>query len=327
MHILLTGAFGNVGVSTLEALRGRGHAVRCFDVRTPVNEKLARAWAHSVEIVWGDLRNDADVARAVTGCDVVIHLAAIIPPLSEKNPALARAVNVDGTLKLLACARAQAKPPRFIFASSVSVFGRAVPNGVVATVDMPVEPTDTYSGHKVECEAAVKSSGLDWTILRLCAVMPLKLGQMDPIMFEIGLDNAVEFVHTRDVGLAFANAAETPASRGKVLLIGGGKADQLRYREFYTRILDAMGVGMLPEAAFCDKPFYTPWVDTAESQALLKFQRYTLDDYLKEMRALVGWKRPLAVLFSPLVRRWMVSMSPYLKAQPATPPAPPTVPT
>jgi nucleoside-diphosphate-sugar epimerase len=32
MNILLTGAFGNIGISTLKALSGRGHRIRCFDL-------------------------------------------------------------------------------------------------------------------------------------------------------------------------------------------------------------------------------------------------------------------------------------------------------
>jgi len=39
MNVLLTGAFGNVGLSTLEELLRQGHQVRCFDLKTRANEK------------------------------------------------------------------------------------------------------------------------------------------------------------------------------------------------------------------------------------------------------------------------------------------------
>ena len=42
MKVLLTGAFGNIGVSTIHELLKQGHQVRCFDVDTPVNRKTAK---------------------------------------------------------------------------------------------------------------------------------------------------------------------------------------------------------------------------------------------------------------------------------------------
>jgi len=73
-------------------------------------------------------------------------------------------------------------------------------------------------------------------------------------------------------------------------------------------------VGMLPEKAFSTTPFSTDWLDTAESQRLLKYQQRSLDDYLREVKALVGWRLPLIRAFRPMVRRWLLSQSPYLHA-------------
>jgi nucleoside-diphosphate-sugar epimerase len=62
MKILLTGAFGNIGAHTLEELLQRGHRVRCFDVRTKRNEKIARKYQDQIEVIWGDLRTPQDIA-------------------------------------------------------------------------------------------------------------------------------------------------------------------------------------------------------------------------------------------------------------------------
>ncbi len=129
MRILLTGAFGNVGLSALEELLARGHQVRCFDLKTSANVRLARHYARKAEIFWGDLRSKDDVAAAVRDVDVVIHLAFILPRLSacgvelEKEPVLARQVNVGGTRNLIRAMRAQPVPPRLIFSSSLHVYG------------------------------------------------------------------------------------------------------------------------------------------------------------------------------------------------------------
>ena len=79
MRILLTGAFGNVGSNTLATLLERGHQVRCFDVPTKANKRVARRFKQRVEIAWGDLRDPEQVAAAVVDQDVAIHLAFVIP--------------------------------------------------------------------------------------------------------------------------------------------------------------------------------------------------------------------------------------------------------
>ena len=306
MKVLLTGAFGNVGVSTLLELKGRGHQVRCFDLRTPLNEKVSKDWAGSVEIVWGDITKPADVNAAMKDIDVVVHLAAFIPPGSEKNPKLAEAVNVGGTRNLIAAMKAQPKPPKIVMASSISVHGKQFRTKLL-TVDEPLKPGDHYSSHKIECEKMLRESGLTFCILRLNAVMPLKLGQMDPIMFELALESEVEYVHTRDVGLAFANAIDCPDVWGKTFFIGGGPTCRFKYREFFTKFLDVLGIGMLPDEAYGPTPFYTCWMDTEEGQKLLQYQRFNYDDYMKEMAAIFGWRRPFVVAFRPIVRMWILS--------------------
>jgi UDP-glucose 4-epimerase len=318
MRVLLTGAFGNVGMSALGELLRQGHTVRCFDLRTKANEKAARRFKGQIEVVWGDLRRPEDVAAAVRDQDVVVHLAFIIPKLSatgvesEARPDWAREVNVGGTRNLLDAMKALPRPPKLIFTSSYHVYGRTQEQPPPRTVADPVQPIEHYTHHKVACEWMVRASGLDWTIFRLAATLPLAI-QLDPGMFDVPLENRMEFVYTRDVGLAIANGVSSEDVWGKILLIGGGPRCQYTYREIVGRILEAMGVGMLPEGAFGSTPFCTDWLDTTESQALLDYQRCDLEDYVQEMVALLGTRRHLIRLFRPVVRRWLLRKSPYFR--------------
>ena len=316
MNVLLTGAFGNVGTSTLEELVKQGHQVRCFDLKTKANEKKARRFGGQIEVGWGDLRRPDDVVAAVRDQDVVVHLAFIIPKMSatgiesEARPDWAREINVGGTLNLINAIKALPRPPKLIFASSYHVYGRTQDQPPPRTVSDPIQPIEHYSRHKVECEHEVKASGLEWTILRLSATLPLAI-QLDPGMFDVPLDNRMEYVHTRDVGLAMTNAVSSEDVWGKTLLIGGGPRCQYHYREIVGRILEATGVGMLPEEAFGTTPFPTDWVDTTESQRLLDYQQRDLGDYIQEMTVLLGYRRYLIRAFRPIVRRWLLGKSPY----------------
>jgi len=318
MKVLLTGAFGNVGTSTLEELIKQGHTVRCFDLKTKANEKTARRFRGQVEVMWGDLRHPEEIAAAVRDQEVVVHLAFIIPKMSatgvesEDRPDWAREINVGGTRNLLNGIKALPRPPKIIFASSYHIYGRTQDQPPPRTVSDPAQPVEHYSFHKVACEQMVKGSGLEWTILRLSATLPLAM-KMDPGMFDVPLDNRMEFVHTRDVGLAMANAVSSEDVWKKLLLIGGGPRCQYYYREIVGRVLDSMGVGMLPEEAFGSTPFCTDWVDTTASQRLLNYQRRDLGDYIQEMVALLGYRRHLIQLFRPIVRYWLLKKSPYFR--------------
>jgi nucleoside-diphosphate-sugar epimerase len=318
MKVLLTGAFGNVGTSTLQELVKQGYSVRCFDLKTKANEQVARRFKGQIEVMWGDLRRPDDVAAAVRDQEAIIHLAFIIPKLSvtgvesEARPDWAREINVSGTQNLINAMKALPAPPRLIFSSSLHVYGRTQHLTPPRTISDPVVPIEHYAHHKIKCEQMVKDSGLKWAILRFGAVLPLAM-KLDPGMFDVPLNNRMEYVHTRDVGLALANAVSSDQVWGKTLLIGGGPSCQLYYHEIVEKILGAMGLGALPEEAFGTMPFCTDWLDTTESQSLLNYQRRCLDDYVQEMAALLGYRRFLIRIFRPIVRQWLLSKSPYFR--------------
>jgi UDP-glucose 4-epimerase len=315
VRILLTGAFGNVGSHTWPELVRRGHMVRCLSRLTTAHRRDAARLPRPAEVMWGSITDPDAVARAVDGMDAVLHLAAIIPPRADEEPAYARQVNVDGTAAVVAACLAQPDPPRLLFTSTLDVHGHTLHQPPPRHVDDPLVATDPYSGHKIEAEAIVRESGLTWCILRLADVPVLGYRDPHPIMFEIGLDNRIESMHADDAGLAIANALEVPEVWGRILFVGGGPACQVTYREYLTQLLAAMGVDPLPEEAFSDAVYATDWLDTAESEALLRYQRHTFDDIAKAVAASMGWRRRLAALAGPFARGAILRLSPYYRTR------------
>ncbi|RMG76956.1 MAG: NAD(P)-dependent oxidoreductase [Chloroflexi bacterium] len=315
MKVLLTGAFGNIGKATITALLDQQHTVRCFDLPTPQTKKAAKQFEGQVEIIWGDLRNADDVKKAVAGVEAVIHIAFIIPPPSELNPDMARAVNVEGTRHLITAMQNQPQSPRLVFASSFHIHPYIHDRPTPITVDAPIEAIDHYGSHKIECEEMIRASGLQWTILRLGSVPPIPPYKANrtsiEYMFRVPLQTRVEFIHFRDAGLAFANAVTCDACLGKVMFLGGGKACQLDYRRYFNTYLSAFGLNMFPDEAFGSTPYCGDWLDTSESQALLQYQRLTFDDWERELRQGTRLQRWFTRLFHPFIWRAMLKLSPY----------------
>ena len=315
--VLLTGAFGNIGAHVLSHLLAAEHRVTCLDLENDKTRKAAQALGDRVRVVWGDLREPQTLARGLEGVDAVIHMAAIIPPLSERNPQFATAVNVDATAGLIDAMEASSTAKRLVFASSMGVAGleqhRRQPP---LTVDLPPSPSDHYGQTKARCEELIRASGLQWSILRIAACPPLEpskdISQIS-VIFETTADGRTEFVHMDDAGLAFANAVDCYAAIGRILFIGGGTRCQTRALPFYNELLGAMGLGPLRAAKFRPGPtyFFGDWLDTRESQELLQYQRHTLEDFFAAMRRHVGPKRHLLRLVAPLANRYIEKHSPY----------------
>src|SRR5262249_22747447 len=84
-----------------------------------------------VSVVTGDLADPALVERVVTAdTDSIFHLAAVVSGQAEAEFDLGMRVNVDATRLLLERCRKLARPPKFVFTSSLAVFGGTLPDPV-----------------------------------------------------------------------------------------------------------------------------------------------------------------------------------------------------
>lgn len=323
--VLVTGAFGLVGTSTVRHLAAQGRHVVATDVANPATRKAAASLPMGVRVHWADLTDPAQCTALLTDVQpaAIIHLAAVIPPLCYAKPEMARKVNVDATANLVKAAADQADPPRFIQASSIAVYGPRNPYHVTSllTADTPVHPYDIYGGQKVEAEKIVRKSELDWVILRLGGVLTVDLGlgiDPDMIYFEALLptDGRLQTVDVRDVARAFA-AATTADIAGRTLLIGGDDSHRLAQGEVGASTAAAMGlVGGLPQGRPGDPDdedgwFATDWMDTATAQEILGHQHHSWPQILAETAEKAGWKRYPLHLVAPLAREFLKRRSPY----------------
>jgi nucleoside-diphosphate-sugar epimerase len=158
MKILITGGAGYLGSILSMQLMKAGHEVRVFDALMYGGESLlALAGQKGFEFQRGDVRDRPAVEAALRGVDGVVHLASIVgDPACARDPELARAINVDASLNLIAAAQ-RAGVGRFVFASTCSNYGKMVDTSVLATEDSELRPVSLYAETKVGVEKQLLS--------------------------------------------------------------------------------------------------------------------------------------------------------------------------
>lgn len=320
--VLITGAFGLVGTEAVRRFAAEGWRVIATAHRKAYEELPPR-----VETRWTDLTDPAQVRSLVAEVspDVIVHLAAVIPPLVYRDAVFARKLNVGATGALLDAASHQPNPPRFLHASSTAIYGSRNPyrHQEFLAVDTPLRPCELYGGHKLEAEELVRSSHLDWVVLRLGGVLSIDPRAMpvtrDMMYFSSALpsDGRVHSVDTRDVAAAFAAAAQRDVV-GEIFLIGGDDSHLLRQGDIGSAMAAAQGMpGLMPPGRpgdpNDDDGWYpnADWMDVDVAQRVLTFQHHSWPDMLGEMRAQTGWKRYPRRVVVPVAHQFIERQGAY----------------
>jgi UDP-glucose 4-epimerase len=232
---LVLGGAGFLGSHIVETLAAEGIAVRVFDrVARRVDAPAAVEW------IEGDFGNRGDVAAAIAGCDVAIHLVATtLPKTSNDDPIHDLESNLLPTVRFLDLAR-DGGLRRVVFASSGgTVYG--VPEAVPISETHPTRPLCSYGIHKLAIEQYLHLyhtlHGLEYCVLRLAN--PFGERQRPDASqgaVTVFLDKALrgeaitvwgdgsairDYVYVGDVARAFHLAVTRPETRG-LFNIGSG---------------------------------------------------------------------------------------------------------
>jgi UDP-glucose 4-epimerase len=240
---LITGGAGFIGSHLAEALLDKGQAVRVLDDFSTGNRANIDHLAAQIELFTGSILDQDLVRRAVDGCAVVFHLAAL-PSVAKsvEDPLTTHEICATGTLQLLAAAH-KAGVRRVIYAGSSSAYGDQP--GMSRTEDDALLPLSPYAAAKLagehysSCFTAVY--GLETVRLRFFNVFgprqdprspysgvialfskAMAEGQA-PTIFGDGLQSR-DFIYVENVVKAMTHAVEAPSAVGKVYNIGHGSS-------------------------------------------------------------------------------------------------------
>jgi NAD dependent epimerase/dehydratase len=238
--VLVTGADGFIGSHLVERLVGEGVDVRAFVYYNSFNSWgwLDEADAHvkrSIDVFAGDIRDPHGVRSAMQGCDVVMHLAALIAiPYSYHSPDTYIDTNIKGTLNVVQAAR-ELGVERVVHTSTSEVYGTA--RFVPITEDHPLQGQSPYSASKIGADQIATSFFLSFqtpvTVIRpfntygprqsARAVIPTIITQVASGARQIKLGATRptrDFNYVRDTVRGFVAVAECDGALGQVVNVG-----------------------------------------------------------------------------------------------------------
>jgi UDP-glucose 4-epimerase len=261
---LVTGGGGFIGSHLVEALTASGRVVRVLDdLSTGLAENLAHI-SPAPELIRGSVTDSGAVERAVKGCEVVFHLAALASVAkSVEDPPASHAACATGTLNVLHAART-AGARRVVYAASASAYGNASdPAG--QDEDTPLMALSPYAAAKLAGElytqAFAHTYGLETVRLRFFNVFGPRQRADSPYSGVIAIFAALlaagriptvhgdglqsrDFVYVSDVAKALILAADTPGVSGRVYNVGTGRSVNLL--ELIAELNAILGTAAVP---------------------------------------------------------------------------------
>jgi nucleoside-diphosphate-sugar epimerase len=279
--VLITGGAGSVGRILVSRLRQDGRPVRIFDL--PSMNYAGLEDVGGIELIKGDITDADTVRKAVDGVDAVIHLAAILPPASERDRSRTFAVNVDGTTHIVRALETLAPQAVLVFSSSVSTYGDTTQDSPPIDVSHPQRAIDVYADSKIAGEQVLCTSQATGVILRIAGIA-VPAFQEPPAVWPFTPDQRLELVHRDDVVTAIYRATTSRAVHGQILNIAGGPTWQTTGRSYVERLYDLMGVPP-DEAKYRERPGWVDWYDTEASQRLLAYQNTPYETFLAQIKA------------------------------------------
>ncbi|MBQ9495483.1 MAG: NAD-dependent epimerase/dehydratase family protein [Treponema sp.] len=160
-----------------------------------------------IAVVSGSLVDERALAELVRGTQYVVHMAAVIPPLSDKNPRRSYEANELGAKNIVRVIEAvKENQPKFIDVTSVALYGNRDEKHLWGRVGDPllVSPFDVYSANKLRGEFAVLESNIaNWAVLRQSAMIYRSMldgNVSDGLMFHTTFNGPLEWVTDEDSG-------------------------------------------------------------------------------------------------------------------------------
>ena len=321
-RILITGATGAIGQEILRQMNTLGllNNVTVLVRSSKKNQKKLRPYSDKINIVYGDITDNNAMLTACKNKDIIIHLAAIIPTVSDEDDALIQKINVQGTRNLITVLESVSPNAFLLYSSSIAVYGDRLKNPLITIKDtLDLNQQDFYGQSKINAEAIIQKSNLKWSIFRLTAIMGVGSHKLSGLMFEMPLNTPMEIATLQDTARAFIHALDKiHLLQNRIFNLSGGEDSRILYFDFLSKAFKIFGLGNVdfPEFAFARQNFHCGYYDdNLLLDEILQFRQENIRTYFDQLNLSVSTIQKISTRpFAGFIKRYLLSLSKPYKA-------------
>lgn len=283
-RVLVTGASGSVGLKVLKYLLSEGkYEITALDLKNKKNIKNLKKYNRRINIIYGDITDNVLIEALVKTHDVIIHLASVLPPLSDISKNISKIIEYNGTENIIKAINYYNENCYLIYASTTSLYDSSLSGNVKEIINE--DDLSNYSLNKYQVENLIRKKLKNYTILRL----PLILNNIinEPFMFNIKKKLLVEVTTKEDAAYAFVKAIDYESILNKKIFnVGMGKQGIIVYDDLLKNILKYQGLSFpyILSRIFLEKNYRSPVLsDSDKLDNIIHYRNDTLDNYYKRL--------------------------------------------
>ncbi len=282
--VLITGAAGTVGRELIVNLLCEGkYSLTLLDLEIRKNKLFFKKYKNRTNIIYHDISNNLDLKNIVKDQDYIIHLAGLLPPITEIKSDLTNLINVEGSKYLINAIKKYNKEATLIFLSTTSIYG--LNKKISCVKNKKLSNDNSYVEGKIKVENYITKNIKNYCILR----SPIILSNIknESIMCNILPNEVVNSITKEDVTRAIIGVLNNISKvNRKVINIGGNDTFNMSYKRLVNMMYKSYGFSlkyMLKNKSTPRNMSSPVCSDISKYNDILKYQEDNFEDYLNRL--------------------------------------------
>ena len=271
--ILVTGAAGSLGEQVIELLlKQKTYEITVLDLKNKESIKKLKKYMRKINVIYGNIEDQILMDALIKEHDFIIHLAGIMPPLSNLSKVFYEEIDYKGLENIIRSISFYNPKCTLIFPSTTTIYEK---NKKEISINSSIKynEEDYYSENKEKCEKLIKEKLKNYIIFRIPFLLE-EIAKEQPI-YLYKQNQEVELLTSSDAAYALVKSIQCKnALNKKTKILSGGKGCRINTNKLLIKLLDVYGY---PFSLFWRKTYFYDGHIFKEDKKLLELLNYQTD--------------------------------------------------
>ncbi len=281
IKVLVTGASGTIGVQVLKYLLSEGkYEITALDLGNSKVHQTLKKYKKRINIIYGDICDRILMESLVKENDYIIHLASVLPPLSNLKRELTKMVEYEALENIVRSINYYNPNATLIYASSTSIY-RDSSTEVDVKTKIVVNSKEPYNFYKNKAEILIKEKLKKYVIVRVPLV--ISTNPAHAIIYNVNKKSKLSIITNIDAGYAFVKTIDhSKELNKKTINIASNDDFIMSHKNLMKKIINNRGLNYkyILSNLFLDKNYYSVVCsDVNKFNDILNYQIDTIDKF------------------------------------------------